>query len=74
MSPWTIHFRVLDKNPVLGPGSGPPFLQQMATLVGLQNGAATVESGSAVPQKVQYRITLLQEERPPSRAQSWALV
>lgn len=43
-------------------------------LVGLQNGAATVESGLAVPQKVQYRITLLQEERPPSRAQSWALV
>ena len=22
--PWTIHFRVLDKSPVLGPGRGPP--------------------------------------------------
>ena len=25
VSPWTIHFRVLDKSPVSGPGSGPPF-------------------------------------------------
>ena len=24
MSPWTIHFRVLDKSPVSGPGRGPP--------------------------------------------------
>ncbi|XP_043299951.1 uncharacterized protein LOC122425533 [Cervus canadensis] len=24
VSPWTIHFGVLDKNPVLGPGRGPP--------------------------------------------------
>ena len=24
VSPWTIHFRVLDKSPVLGPGRGPP--------------------------------------------------
>ena len=24
VSPWTIHFRVLDKNPVLGPGRGLP--------------------------------------------------
>ena len=24
MSPQTIHFRVLDKSPVLGPGRGPP--------------------------------------------------
>ena len=23
VSPWTIHFRVLDKSPVLGPGRGP---------------------------------------------------
>ena len=24
VSPWTIHFGVLDKSPVLGPGRGPP--------------------------------------------------
>jgi len=24
VSPWTIHFRVLDKSPLLGPGRGPP--------------------------------------------------
>ena len=24
VSPWTIHFQVLDKSPVSGPGSGPP--------------------------------------------------
>ena len=24
VSPWTIHFRVLDKSPVSGPGRGPP--------------------------------------------------
>ena len=24
VSPWTIHFLVLDKNPLLGPGRGPP--------------------------------------------------
>ena len=24
VSPWTIHFQVLDKNQVLGPGRGPP--------------------------------------------------
>ena len=27
VSPWTIHFRVLDKSPLLGPGRGSPFLQ-----------------------------------------------
>ena len=27
VSPWTIHFRVLDKSPGLGPGRGSPFLQ-----------------------------------------------
>ena len=25
VSPWTIHFRVLDKSPVSGPGRGSPF-------------------------------------------------
>ena len=25
VSPWTIHFQVLDKSPVSGPGRGPPF-------------------------------------------------
>ena len=29
VSPQTIHFRVLDKSPVSGPGRGPPFLQQL---------------------------------------------
>ena len=24
VSPWTIHFRMLDKSPILGPGRGPP--------------------------------------------------
>ena len=24
VSPWTIHFQVLDKSPVSGPGRGPP--------------------------------------------------
>ena len=28
VSPQTIHFRVLDKSPVLGTGTGSPFLQQ----------------------------------------------
>ena len=28
VSPRTIHFQVLDKRPVLGPGRGSPFLQQ----------------------------------------------
>ena len=32
--PRTIHFRVLGKSPVSGPGRGPLFLQQMVTLVG----------------------------------------
>ena len=27
VSPWTIHFRVLDKSPLSGPGRGSPFLQ-----------------------------------------------
>ena len=26
MSPWTIHFQVLDKNPLSGPGRGPPTI------------------------------------------------
>ena len=25
MSPWTIHFRVLDKSPLLDPRRGPPY-------------------------------------------------
>ena len=29
VSPRTIHFWVLDKSPLLGPGWGPPFLQQV---------------------------------------------
>ena len=29
VSPRTIHFRVLDKSPLSGPGRGPPFLQQL---------------------------------------------
>ena len=35
VSPQTIHFRVLDKSQISGPGRGSVFLQQMATLVGL---------------------------------------
>ena len=31
VSPWTIHFRVLDKSPVLGPGLGPPSFNTLAT-------------------------------------------
>ena len=30
VSPWTIHFWVLDKSPVLGPGRGPPSCNRMA--------------------------------------------
>ena len=29
VSPWTIHFQVLDKSPVLGPRRGPPFCNRM---------------------------------------------
>ena len=32
MSSWTIHFRVLDKSPVWGPGWGPPSCNNFATL------------------------------------------
>ena len=37
VSPWTIHFRVLDKSPVLGPGRGPPFLPQRYSLLKTNN-------------------------------------
>ena len=30
VSPWTIHFQVLDKSPVLGPGRGPPSCNSSA--------------------------------------------
>ena len=33
MSPWTIHFRVLDKSPLLGLGRGLPFLQEALCLL-----------------------------------------
>ena len=32
VSPRTIHFRVLDKSPVLGPGRGPPSYNTIATI------------------------------------------
>ena len=32
VSSWTIHFRVLDKSPVWGPGRGPPSCNNFATL------------------------------------------
>ena len=32
VSPWTIHFRVLDKSPVSGPGRGPPSCNIYAQL------------------------------------------
>ena len=31
VSPWTIHFRVLDKSPLSGPGSGPPSCNSKRT-------------------------------------------
>ena len=31
VSSWTIHFRVLDKSPVLCPGTGPPFCNKTRT-------------------------------------------
>ena len=31
VSPWTIHFRVLDKSPVSGPGRGPPSCNNSGT-------------------------------------------
>ena len=33
VSPWTIHFRVLDKSPVLGPGRGPSSCNNTAEVV-----------------------------------------
>ena len=32
MSPWTIHFWVLDESPVSGPGRGPPSCNKIATV------------------------------------------
>ena len=32
VSPWTIHFWVLDKSPVLGPGRGPPSCNNSSIL------------------------------------------
>ena len=33
VSPWTIHFRVLDKSPVSGPGRGPHSCNKLKVLV-----------------------------------------
>ena len=33
MSPWTIHFRVLDKSPVSGPGRGPPSCNKRTSII-----------------------------------------
>ena len=35
VSPWTIHFRVLDKSPVLGPGRGPPSCNNLTNVITL---------------------------------------
>ena len=37
VSPWTIHFRVLDKSPVSGPGRGPPSCNNYTTLSNLSS-------------------------------------
>ena len=39
VSPWTIHFRVLDKTPVLGPERGPPSCCRAPKKVTLGGGA-----------------------------------
>ena len=59
VSPWTIHFWVLDKSPVSGPGRGPPschtlWLLKLSTLVSLairNQGPASPKMNSSVGRK-----------------------
>ena len=60
MSPRTIHFRVLDKSPVSGPGRGPPSCKESAALnmsENLENSAvATVMPDVRIPKREERRL------------------